>query len=106
VVQSGGGRLRGTVRSLQVRHNKALEVPVFLQHIGQQVLVFTSEVAIDPVVGTHHRTSLGLAQANLEGQQVTFSHRPLINVDVDGVPPALLIVERVVLYVANHVLRL
>ena len=106
VIQSCGRRLRGTVRSLPVRQNKALKVPVFLQHIGQQVLVFTSEVTIHPVVGTHHGGSIGLAQANLEGQQVTFSHRPLVNVDVDSVPPALLIVEHVVLYVAKNVLRL
>ena len=106
MIQSGGGRLRSTVRSLPIRHDKTLEAPVFLQDIGQQVLVFTGIITIHPVVGAHHRGNVRLAQSNLEGQQIAFSHRPLINVDIDGVAPALLIVEGIVFYVADNVLRL
>src|SRR5260370_42250030 len=46
------------------------------------------------------------AYANLERQQVAFPHRPLIDVDVDGIPSTFLIVHRIMLDVANHVLSL
>jgi hypothetical protein len=49
---------------------------------------------------------MALFNANLEGQQIALARRPLGDGDVDRVAPALLVVERVVLDVADHVLRL
>ena len=47
--------LRCRMCSLPVGENKAREVPVFLQDIVEQVLVFAGIVAVDAVVGAHDR---------------------------------------------------
>jgi hypothetical protein len=58
------------VRSAPVGENEAGELPVLLQHVGEQVLVFAGEVAVDAVVGAHHRGGMALRHADFEGQQV------------------------------------
>ena len=94
------------MRRLPIRHDKPFEVPVFLQDVGQQILVFARVVSIHTVVSAHDRGWIPLAHANLERQQIAFSHRTLIDVGVDGIAPTLLIVHRVMLDVANDVLSL
>ena len=103
MVQTGRGSLGRAVRSLPIGEDEALEIPVFLQDVRQQVFVFTGIVAVHPVVGTHHGRDITLAHADLEGQQVALAHRALVNIHVDRVAPVLLIVQCVVLDVANHV---
>src|SRR5579864_3881460 len=44
--------------------------------------------------------------ADFEGQQVTLSRRTFINIHIDRISAALLVIERIVLDVAEHMLRL
>ena len=89
-----------------VGDDPALEAPVLLQDLVEQVVVLAGVVAVDEVVGAHHRRGLGDADGDLEGEQVGLAHGTLVEQNVDDGASGLLIVERVVLDVAHDVLRL
>src|ERR1700722_9833821 len=94
------------MRRAPVRDDEALEVPVFFQNIGEQISVFAGIVAPDAVVRAHHGRNIGVVNADFKGQQVAFASSAFVDRDIDGVAPAFLIVERIVLDVAEDVLRL
>ncbi len=94
------------MRRSPIGNDESLESPIVLQHIGKNVFVLTSEVAVDQVVGAHHCPGMADVDADFEGQHVRLAHRALADHRVDFVPSALLVVHDVVLDIADHVLRL
>ena len=91
------------VRAAPVGDNEPGELPILLEHIGEQLFVFAGEVAVDAVIGAHDRGGVALGNADFERQQIALARRALADGDVDGVAAALLVVERVVLDVADDV---
>ena len=106
VIEAGGGSLFRAVGATPVGEHESLEVPVFLQQVGEQIFVFAGVVAPDAVVGAHHRGDVGFLQSNFEREQVALAGGAFVDGDVDRVAAALLIVEGVMLDVADDVLRL
>ncbi len=90
----------------QSERTKPGNCQIFLENIGEQIFVLAGEVAIDAVVRAHHRRGMALRHADLKGQQIDLARGALADGDVDGVAAALLVVERVVLDIADHMLRL
>src|SRR6516164_2631861 len=85
---------------------ESFKLTIPFQKIGKQIFVLAGVIAIKAVVGAHHARRIGLLYANLEREQVALARGALVDVHVDGVAPALLIVEREMLDVAKHMLRL
>ncbi len=89
-----------------IRQYETFEVPVFLEDIGQEIVILAGVVAVYAVVRAHYSRHVGLAYADLEGQEVALAHRALVDVHVHGIASALLIVQGIVLDVADDVLVL
>ena len=106
LVKTCCGCLFRTVCSTPVGNDKSLEAPFILEHIAQRVGVLTTEVAIDPVVGTHHCTGIRDGNGDMKCEQIRFLHRPLRDDGVHKETPRLLIIHHIVLDVADHMLRL
>src|SRR5689334_13781860 len=106
VVETGGGSFFGAVCATPIGDDKALEAPLFLENVGEQIFIFAGEVAVDGVVGAHHRPGLADLDADFEGEKVAFAHGALADDDVDFVAAAFLIVKSVMLDVADDVLAL
>src|SRR5271165_504019 len=106
MVEARRGSFGRAVRRLPVGYDETLESQVLFQDVGQQIFVFASIVAVHAIVGAHDGGGVRLAQTDLKGQQVGFPRRAYVDVDIHGVAPALLIVQRVVLDVADDMLRL
>ena len=103
VIEAGGGRFFSAVCTAPVGEDESGELPVFLQHVGEQVFVLAGEVAVDAVIGAHDGGGMSLGNADFKCQQIAFARGAFADGDVDGVASALLVVERVVLDVADHV---
>ena len=88
----------------QSETTQPLKPEVLLQDLVEQVVVLAGVVAVDEVVGAHHRRRLGDSDGDLEGEQVGLAHGPLVEQDVHDGASGLLIVERIVLDVAHDVL--
>lgn len=99
------GFARG-VRAAPVGENKSLEVVGLLENIGEQVAVFAGKVPVHAVVRTHESARIGNPESDLKGTQIGFPHRTFVDVGVDGVAPALLVIHSIVLQVADDVLGL
>ena len=106
MIQAGRRGFLRAVRASPVRKYKPLKVPIFLQDIGEQISVFAGVVAFDAVVGAHHGGDLGVLQSNLKRQQVSLARRPLVDIHIDRVAAALLIVQGIMLDVADDMLSL
>ena len=106
MIESGSRGLLDAVCTAPVRQYKALEVPVFLHNVGQQILVFAGVVAPDPVVGAHHRRRIGFLQSDFKRQQIALARGAFVDGYVDRVASAILIIERVMFDVADDMLRL
>ena len=98
--------LGSAVGCAPIGYDKALEVPVFLQDVHQQKFVLAGVVSVHAVVGAHYGCRIRHLQTDFEREQIALAHRPLVDVDVNGVASALLIIQRVVLDVADDVLGL
>ncbi len=106
LVQTRMRSLHRRVRATPVRQHKTFELEVLLQHIRQQVAVLARKVAIHTVIRAHHAARVRDAKRDLKRTQISLAHSPLADVRVHCIAAALLIVHRVVLQVANDVLRL
>src|SRR5215469_10468689 len=89
-----------------VGQNEALVIPLLLQNVREEIFVFAGVVAIHAIVGTHHGRWIRFERADLEGEQIALAHGPLVDVYVNRVAAAFLIVQRIVLDVSKHMLRL
>ncbi len=105
LIEAGESGFDGAVSRGPVGENPALELEVLLEDLIQQVVVLAGPVAIHEVVGAHHGGGIGDSDGDLEGQQIGLAHGLLVELRVDDVASGLLIVDRVVLDVAHHVLR-
>ena len=55
LVQAGRRSLLGAVRSVPIGDDETLISPILLQNVMQDVGILTGVVAVDAVIGTHHR---------------------------------------------------
>ena len=106
IVQSGCGSFFSGVRSAPVREHKAGELPLRLQHLVHQPVVFAGVSSVHLVVAAHDRGGMALLDADLEGQQVGLMRGALVDDGVDAVARGFLVVEGVMLDVADDVLGL
>ena len=90
----------------QSEMTKPLKSPILLKNVVQDVGVLTSVVAVDAVIGAHHRAWVRNLNADMEGEKIGLLHRTFGDDRVHDVPTGFLIVEREMLHVANDVLRL
>ena len=90
LVQASVGGPRGAVRRAPVGHDPALEAPLGLQDVVQEMGVLAGVDAVHLVVGTHHAADAGLFHNDLEGQQVDLAQRAFIDAHVDPVAIGLL----------------
>ena len=89
-----------------VGDHEAGEFPVVFEHLSQQILVFAGEVAVDRVIRAHHSGRVANAYSNFKRKKIGFVESTNADDGIDFVAAALLIVDRIVLNVADHVLRL
>ena len=106
LVEACVGGPRGAVRRAPVGHDPALEAPLGLQDVVEEMGVLAGVDAVDLVVGAHHAADAGLFHGDLEGQQVDLAQRPFIDAHVDPVAIGLLGVGHEVLDGRNDALRL
>ena len=105
-VEAGQRGLNGGMRAAPVRDDEAREPPLLLQYLVKQVVVLARVVAVHQVVGAHERARAGFLEGDLEGQQVALAHGPFVHLDVDEAAAVLLVVESVMLDVADDTLLL
>ena len=55
-----------------IADDMALKTPLFPQDIPEQGFAAAGRLAIDSVVGTHHRFDIRLAHQRLKGRQIGF----------------------------------
>ena len=106
LIEAGSRSLGRAVGRAPVGEDESFELPVSFQQIAKQVFVLAGVVAVDAVVGAHHGGGVGFLHADFERQQVALARRAPVDVHVDGVAAALLIVESEMLDVADDALRL
>ncbi len=92
--------------SAPVGEDEAFEAPGVFEDVVEEVLVFAGPVAVDLVVGAHDGGCVGDVEADFEGEEIGLAHGALVEDGVDDVAAGLLVVEGVVLDVADHVLGL
>ncbi len=105
-IEAGERGLDGGVGAAPVGEDEALELPVALEDLVEDVVVLAGVVAVDAVVGAHDAGGFGEADGDLEGEQVGLAHGALVDEGVVGVAAGLLVVEGVVLDVAHDVVGL
>ncbi len=91
-VQGGGG---GAVGRAPVRHHIAPIVPVALEDLIEQPIVFAGKGAVDVVIGAHHRARIGVGDGDFEGQKVRHPRGDRIDPGVEHEAARLLIIERI-----------
>ena len=86
--------------------DEALKFPIVLQNAAKQIRIFAGEVTVDAVVRAHHRTSVGNAQTDVKSEKIAFLHGAFGDDGVNEIAAGLLVVDGVMLDVAEDVLRL
>ena len=86
----------------EVRHCEALEAPFVTQNAGEQSLVLPGPLAVDRVVGAHHRIGPSLDHCP-KGRQVDFVQRLVIGKDVYKETRIFDSVEGIVLHTGHDV---
>ena len=106
IVEAGSGGFYRAVRGPPIGNYKTGKRPVFLENVGEEVFVFASVVTVERVVRAHDGRGIADGDANLEGEEIAFVKSAFADDDVDFVAAAFLIIDGVMLDVAEHVLRL
>ena len=106
LVEARVGGLRGAVGRAPIGHDPALEAPLGLQDVVEEMRVLAGVDAVHLVVGAHHAADARLLHGDLEGQQVDLAHRPFIDAHVDPVAIGLLGIRHEVLDGRNDTLGL
>ncbi len=86
-VEAGEGGLDGGVGGLPVGDDEAGVVPLVLEDVVQQPIVFAGPVAVDLVVGAHDGGGVADADADLKGEQVGLVRGLVIEVASTTVRP-------------------
>ena len=112
LVEAGDGGVDGGVGAAPVGEDEALEVEIFFEDLIEEVVVLAGPVGWgvggdgDAVIGAHDAGRIGEADGDLEGEEIAFARGTLVDGDVDGGAPGLLVVEGVVLDVAHDLVGL
>ncbi len=90
---------RSAVQGAIVGGDEPGEVPLLLEHVGEQERALAGEVAVHDGVRAHRRRGLGLLHGRLEGGEVDLVHRAIADqrVVLRRVAVGLLVVDREVL---------
>ena len=106
LVQAGRRSLLGAVCTAPIGNDETLISPILFEGIVQGVGVLTSVVAVDAVIGAHHRAWARDLDADVEGEKIALLHGTFRDDRVHDVSTGLLVVDGEMLDVANDVLRL
>ena len=98
-------RVMRAVRPAPVGNAETVELPLALEDVLQEVLVFPAPLPAEPVVGGHERQR-ARADGLLEGGEVDLAERPLVDDRVDPAAVPFLVVQRVVLHARRDVVVL
>ncbi len=82
---------------LEVAHDPASEVKLFLENLGQDVPIFATIGAVDLVIRTHDGTDVTVLHSSLEWQGVDLLQGTFVKPCIDLKPVLLLCVHVVVL---------
>ncbi len=85
-----------------VADDEALEAPLVAQHVGEQLVALPAPLAVDAVVGRHHRRD-ALVDDPLEVGEVHLVERDVVDLDVDAEAGVLHRVAGEVLHARHHV---
>ena len=105
-VQAVGDGLVGVVHSTPVTDHHAVEAPLALEDIIQQILVMAVPLALVKVIGAHDRPGAALLHGRPEGGQIDFVEGTVVDSHVVEEARCLLVVQRVVLHARRHIVRL
>src|SRR6202042_3472694 len=105
LVESSQSSFHSAVSRRPVGENPTFELEVLLQNLVEKVVILTGPTSLIEVVGAHHARRIGDSNSDLESQHIGLAQRLMIEQHVDDVSSSLLIVERIVLDVAHHMLR-
>ena len=106
LIQTSRGSFHRAVGAIPIGDDEALKSPIFLEHVTQQIRVLARVISVDEIVGTHHRAGIRDIDADVESEQIAFLHGSFGDDHVDDIPAGFLIVDGVMLEVANDVLGL
>ena len=87
------------------RDDVALEVEFTLENVAEGVLIFAGLGPVDRVVRAHNRSNSGPDRL-LKPRQIDLTPSPIVDLVGLELPRVLLVVERVVLRLRRHILRL
>ena len=96
-IEAGERRRRGRVRAEPVRHDDAVEAPLFPQDPPDQVGLLAAVGPVHLVVGGHHGPDAGLPDGVFERNEVDLPQGALGDLGADGHPFVLLVVADEVL---------
>ena len=85
------------MRGEPIRDDHAIEGPLLFQQMLEQVGVFATVGAPQPVVRAHDAPDTGPPDGRFEGRQICLAQRPLVDLDADGVTLVLLVIAPEVL---------
>ena len=100
-----GGLLR-VVRAAPVGDDHAVEGPVAFQNVVQQIPVVTAMLSLIFIIGAHDGPCTALLDSCLEGREVDFVQRTVVDRDIDAVAVRLLIIEREMLHADGNAVLL
>jgi hypothetical protein len=91
-VHAGVDGGRSGVGAAPVGNDKALEAKFLLQNAGEKIRILSAVDAVQLVVGGHHGPDAGLLHAGLEGGEIDFVQRALVDIGVDAMALELFVV--------------
>ena len=106
LIQPGQSCLDRAVRPAPVRQYKTLKSPGFFENVVEQIGVFRRVIPVNAIIRGHHHAWLGLLDGDLEGQQIGFAQDTAVQDDIGNVTTRLLVIDSVMLDVADDALRL
>ena len=68
VIETSRGRFHGAVCAAPIGHHESFEPPRFPQHFRKQIFVLARIIAVNRIVGTHHRARIANLDANVKRQ--------------------------------------
>ncbi len=105
-IEPGMRSFEGRVCAAPVRDDESFESEVLLKHVGKQITVLACKISVHAIVGTHDGASIGDAKSDLESAQIRLPHCPLADVCIERIAAAFLIVDRIMLQIANDLFGL
>src|SRR5260370_22648821 len=94
------------MRAAPIGDDETPESPILLEDVMQDISVLAGVVAVDAVIGAHHRAGIRNLDADVKGEEIALLHSTLGYDRVHDVAAGFLIIDGEMLDVSNDVLRL